>query len=302
MTTRLLPVLAACLTVACLVVPGPGASALAQEGARPPKPEEKAGDKAADKPTDAPAAPATSAEPARPCAVIVTSDAETTVTLNAGAVERTVTLKPGENRIEMPAGHFAVHADPARARIEPAEGDLGEPGQEVRVTVKTRGHVTVTVAGEGRAEVDGKPLTAKEGKAEVDLPAGEHSLIVKQPGYFGTKGALAVAPGRTAEVVPRLEKFSGGGNPTLAWAGILGGGALIVAAISIDAFSKYDQIGGDATRWTLLGLGSVGFVGGTILLKSAIDAEASPPVRDGSFDVKVSAVRGGAVAQVGGTF
>jgi hypothetical protein len=297
MSKRFLVSLAALLTVmgalAAPVLAQPAHDSRPPLPAPPPPPP----------PPQTPPVPVTPPADATPSAVIVASDADASVTLKSGAVERTVAVKKGDNRIELPRGHFVAQVDPAKARVQPTEGDLAEPGQEVRLVLTTQGRVMIALPGEdGRVEVDGKALAAKDGKASADLPAGPHSIIVRQPGHFGAKGSVDVAPGRTVDVAARLEKFEGGGNQNLAWAGILGGGALIVAAIAVDAFSKYDEIGGDTTRWTLLGLGTVGFVAGTILLKSSIDANASPPVKDASFDVKVAGVRGGAVAQVGARF
>jgi hypothetical protein len=71
---------------------------------------------------------------------------------------------------------------------------------------------------------------------------------------------------------------------------------LVVAAIAIDALSTYDELGGDVTRWSLLGVGAAGFVGGTILLKHTLDEAA--PVKDVRYDVKVAGLRGGAVANL----
>lgn len=252
-------------------------------------------------PTPAPAEPV--AAPAKPSILIIAADADFSLTIKSGTTERKIDLKKGENRIELPQGHFVLQADPARMRAEPAEGDLTEPGGEVRILLTTQGKVAVAAPGlDARVEVDGKALVAHDGKAQAELPAGPHSVIVRKPGHYGAKGTVDVAPGRTADVSAQLERFEGNGNKTFAWAGIIGGGALIVAAIAVDAFSKYDDIGGDATRWTLLGLGSVGFVGGTILLKGYLDEEAAPPVKDARFDVKVAALPGGALAQIGGKF
>ncbi len=243
------------------------------------------------------------AAPAKPSILMVVSDVDASLTIKLATTERKVDLKKGENRVELPQGHFTLLVDPAKVRAEPAEGDLTESGGELRIVLTTLGRVDVALPGEdGRIELDGKTLPAKDGKVHAEVPAGPHSLIVRRPGHFGAKGSVDVAPGRTTAVTAQMEKFEGTGNKTLAWVGIIGGGALVVGAIAVDAFGKYDEIGGDATRWTLLGLGAVGFVGGTILLKGYLDEDATPPVKDARFDVKVAVLPGGALAQVGGKF
>lgn len=238
-----------------------------------------------------------------PGTLLVVADADGTAILASGTDEQQVTLKKGENRFPMAAGRVVViRVDPGAVSAKPAEIAI-ESAKESRIDLTTRGRVIAALpAADASLEVDGKPVAVKDGKAVTEVLAGTHSVVVRQPGYYGNKSAFRVSPGLTTELTAQMEQFEGNGHRGLAWTGILGGGALVVAAIAIDAASKFDKVGGDSVRWGMLTVGSLGFVGGTILLKSIIDDEASPPVRDGRIDIKVSAAHGGAAAQVAGTF
>ncbi len=94
--------------------------------------------------------------------------------------------------------------------------------------------------------------------------------------------------GKTHAIAPELAAFDPG-NRTVAWAGVLGGGALLLTSVLVERFAGADEMGGEPVRWGLVGLGLAGFVGGTMMMKDILRKEAKPPLKDGSFDVKVSA-------------
>lgn len=245
----------------------------------------------------APAAPAPA--PAAPGKLIIQADADDLVAeVRAPAGEaRMVGLKKGDNPIEVASGTVQVSVQTKSGK---KVGDFTvelAAGGEAKLAVRSRGTLVVQVPADADVKVGDKELEAQEGKFTVDLEPGSHSVLVQRPGYFGQKGDIAVDAGKTATVAPQLEAYDYGGKKTYAYAAIIGGGALVVAAIALDALGSYDEFGGDASRWTLLGVGAAGFVGGTILLKHTLDEVA--PVKDVRYDVKIARLQGGAVATLG---
>lgn len=264
---------------------------------------------AADRPAPTPApaaepapAPATPPAAAAPGTLVVVADADGLVAeLRAGSDTRAVGLKKGENRFEYPAGVVKIVIKKADgATVHEAEVQVPS-GAEARVQFASRGQLVVKAPEGGKVEVDGKALEAKDGQVAADVDPGDHSVVVTAPGKVGQKGQVGVTAGKTTTVQAKLDAFQPAGNTTLAYVGMIGGGALVVTALVIDATTRFDELGGDATRWGLFGVGAAGFVGGTILLKSTMDEQ--PPVQDRGFDVQVSGVglaptKGGAMAQV----
>lgn len=229
---------------------------------------------------------------------MITADADDLVAeIKAPASEpRLVGLKKGENAIEVTSGSVQVSVQTKGGRKVVEQGIDVPAGGQAQLAVRSRGILLVQVPADADVQVEGKDVEADAGKFQVELEPGSHSLVVQRPGQFGQKGSVAVEAGKTATVAPQFETYDYGGKKTYAYAGIIGGGVLVVAAIAIDALSTYDEFGGDVTRWSLLGVGAAGFVGGTILLKHTLDQAA--PVKDVRYDVKVAGLRGGAVANL----
>jgi len=252
-------------------------------------------------PDPAPIAQAPDAAPApvAPGALILNADADGLIAQVSGAL---VGLKKGSNRTEQPAGSAKVLVKTPAGRVV-FDGVIVIPsGGEERVDLTSLGQLGVRTPADAKVTVDGKPLTAAAGGFAAELEPGTHSLLVTAPGCIGKKGSVDIEAGKKTTMTAKLDPFAPPGHTKLAWAGILGGGALIVAALVIESTSKFDEFGGDPVRWTLLGVGTAGFVGGTLLLKSGMDEAATPPTQDGTFEVKVSQVRGGAMAQLGMRF
>lgn len=247
-------------------------------------------------PTDAaaPAEPAPAPEPPKPGHLVISADADELVAEVAGAVHG---LKKGNNSIEVAAGDWTVVV---RTKAGKAVGSYPahvDPGAEVAVTVVSTGAIVVPVADGRTVEIGGKAAEAKDGKVEARLPAGKVPVVVKEPGKTGIKGEVEVLMGKTATIDPTLEAFDPG-NKTLAWVGILGGGALVLTGVLMEGFVDASSAGGDATRWTMMGVGTAAFVGGTILMKDILAKENDPPVKDGTFDVRLSASRNGGAASL----
>ena len=173
-----------------------------------------------------------------------------------------------------------------------------EAEKEARITVVTKGKIVVAADAKTAVQIDGKAVKANDGQVASTLAAGKHSVVITSPGREGLKGDVHVIAGKTHTVSGALKAFDAGSRPA-AWAGIIGGGALILTAVLIESFADVSAVGGDATRWALVGVGTAGFVGGTILMKGILEREANPPIKDGKFDVKISAtptMKGAAVA------
>ena len=214
-----------------------------------------------------------------------------------GSEPRMIGLKKGDNSVEVASGSVQVSVQTKGGKkVSDSTVDVA-PGGEAKLAVRSRGTVVIQVPADADVTVGGKDVEGQEGKFTVELEPGAHSLVVQRPGHFGQKGDVTVIAGKTATVAPQLESYDYGGKKTYAYAAILGGGALVVAAIALDALGSYDEFGGDVTRWSLLGLGAAGFVGGTIMLKHTLDEAA--PIKDVRYDVKIARLQGGAVASLG---
>jgi hypothetical protein len=239
--------------------------------------------------------------PAAPGTLVVVVDVDGLAADVAGAVTG---LKKGENSLQVAAGTAKVVVRNAAGAVVKAADVVVASGATVRLEVTTRGRIEVATVRGAKIELDGKEVPAKDGKAEVDVDMGKHSLLITRPGYFGRKGDVELGAGQRATVTADLATFEPESDlRAYAWAGIGVGGALLLTAVAIDAFADYDSVGGDTVRWTMMGLGTVGFVGGTILLKQAAEANANPPVQEvPTFDIRLSQTPGGAVARLGMRF
>jgi len=228
--------------------------------------------------------------------LVVTSDADGL----AAEVGSTVTgLKAGDNRFDLPAGLVRVVVrNKAGAILHDAEITV-PAGGETRLAVVSLGKLEIDAGPDAKVIVDGKAVRGKGGRFATSVEPGARSVVVTRPGHVGRKGPVAVESGKTSTVHADLTAHEVAGDTTLAWVGIVGGGALVLGAVAIDSFSSYDDLGGDATRWGILGIGTLGFVGGTILLKSQLEKAGNPPTENGSFRVQVGQTRGGARIQVG---
>lgn len=236
--------------------------------------------------------------PAAPGKLVITADADDLVAeIKApGSEPRLIGLKKGENPLEVAAGSVQVSVQTKGGRKVLEQSVEVAAGGSAQLAVRSRGILVIQVPADADVAVAGKDVDADAGAFRVELEPGSHSVVVQRAGHFGQKGSVTVEAGKTATVAPQFEAYDYGGKKTYAYAGIIGGGALVVAAIAIDALSKYDEFGGDVTRWSLLGVGAAGFVGGTILLKHTLDEAA--PIKDVRYDVKVAGLRGGAVANL----
>ena len=236
--------------------------------------------------------------PPAPGALILVVDADTDEATVGG---QAASLSKGENRLALPAGSVAYVIKFASGLT--VKGDaVVPPGGEVRASAWSTGGILLHVGEGAKVEVDGKALPVVAGQAAADLGIGSHTVVVTQPGYIGRKASVDVTGGHISEITANLQKFEVPVDNTVAWVGILGGGALVITALIIDAATDYNKVGGEATRWTLLGVGTAGFVGGTLLLKHNMDAVGLPPTQDGTFDVKISRWGSGAIASLGWRF
>lgn len=279
-----------------LVLAGPVAV-----NAAPPKKKMPAPPTEVVPPTPAPVAlpaPVTVEAPVAPGALILIVDADTDDAMIGG---QGASLKKGENRLGLPAGRVAYAVKFANGLT--VKGEVAVPaGGEVRAEAWSAGKLLLHVGEGARVEIDGKASAVASGQVLQELGIGSHTVVVTQPGYIGRKASVDVTGGHTTEITASLEKFDVPVDNTLAWIGIVGGGALVVTALVIDAVTQYDKVGGEATRWSLLGVGTAGFVGGTLLLKHNMDEVGTPPTKDGTFDVKVTRWGNGAMALLGWRF
>ncbi len=236
--------------------------------------------------------------PLAPGSLVLVVDADTDEATVGG---QAASLKKGENKLGLPAGNVAYVVKFSNGLT--VKGDVKVPaGGEARAEAWSAGKLLLHV-GEGvKVEIDGKVAQVASGQVLQDVGIGAHTVVVTQPGYIGRKASVDVTGGHTAEITANLDKFDVPVDNTLAWVGIVGGGALIVTALVIDAVTQYDKVGGEATRWSLFGVGTAGFVGGTLLLKHNLDEVGTPPTKDGTFDVKVSRWGNGAMALLGWRF
>ena len=243
-------------------------------------------------------APATPTTPI-PGKLILQADADDLVAevRAPGSEPRMVGLKKGDNSVDVASGAVQVSIQTKGGRkVSDATVDV-PAGGEGKLAIRSRGTVIIQVPADADVSLDGKEVEGQEGKFTAELEPGAHSLVVQRAGHFGQRGEVSVVAGKTATVAPQFEGDDYGGKKTYAYAAIVGGGALVLAAIALDALGKYDDFGGDVTRWSLLGVGAAGFVGGTILLKHTLDEAA--PVKDVRYDVKIARLQGGAVATLG---
>jgi hypothetical protein len=236
--------------------------------------------------------------PLAPGALVLVVDADTDDATVGG---QAASLKKGENRLGLPAGNVAYVIQFASGLT--VKGDAIVPaGGDVRAEAWSTGGVLLHVGEGAKVEIDGKSVPVVAGQAAADVGIGSHTVVVTQPGYVGRKASVDVTGGHISEITANLDKFEVPVDNTVAWVGILGGGALVVTALIIDAATDYNKVGGEATRWSLLGIGTAGFVGGTLLLKHNMDAVGLPPTKDGTFEVKISRWGTGAMALLGWRF
>ncbi len=243
-------------------------------------------------------APATAEAPLASGALILVVDADTDEATVGG---QGASLKKGENKLGLPAGKVAYAVKFPSGLVVKGEASV-PPGGEVRAEVWSAGKLLLHVGEGAKVEIDGKAAQVASGQVLQEAGIGSHTVIVTQPGFIGRKAAIDVTGGHTTEITANLEKFETPVDDTLAWIGIIGGGALVVTALVIDAVTQYDKVGGETTRWSLLGVGTAGFVGGTLLLKHNMDEVGTPPTQDGTFNVKVTRWGNGAMALLGWRF
>ena len=288
--------------------PAPEATDGAAKTAEPAK--KKAATPAPDKKAAAPARPATAAPaaaapaadgsdtpadgaapdaapepppPPPPGFVVVNVDAEGLSAVVGGEVHG---LKKGDNRFELPAGATTVDVQGKDGKSLQKFPVTVESGKDSQVAVRTTGKLVVNGAALS-VQVDGKPVVAKDGSVSADLALGKHSVVVTQPGRVGIKSDIEVMAGKTHTIAPNLANFDAG-NTSIAMGAVLGGGGLIIAAMLLERFGTAGGMGGEATRWVMVGGGIAGFAGGTMMMKGIYKRRANPPVEDGKLDVQVS--------------
>ena len=261
--------------------------------AEPPAKDAKA-EAAAPAADAAPAAEAAPAAPATGTLVLTTDVADLTAHLSCAGGTRKEALSKGANRLTLPACEYSIEVKNKAGATVGKYSAAVTPVDEVKVTVATVGKLRLSVADGSSLEVDGKKIAPTKDTAEAELSAGKHSVVVRKPGFYGTKSQIDVLAGKTQSLNPTFEKFTAP-RKTLAWAGIIGGGALVLTAVLMEGLVPAEEMGGDITRWALMGAGVAGFVGGTILMKTSLKQENNPPVRDGSIPV-ASASRGARLA------
>lgn len=242
------------------------------------------GGAAADGAAAAPTTPVEPPPPPKPGHLVIVADDDNFVAQFAGALHG---LKKGSNRFEVKAGDYTIEVKTKKGAKVASYSAKVQPEKDTTVKVVTTGTLQLNVADGGSLEVDGEKIKAKGDVATATVKAGKHSVVVKRPGYFGTKGDVAVMAGSRLAIDPAMEQFKGQ-DPTLAWVGILGGGALVLTAVAMEIFVDATAAGGDATRWALVGFGTAGFVGGTMMMKDIIKAENNPPVHEGKIKTKVA--------------
>lgn len=299
MSLPLRSALCAALTSAVALAPAQGWAQAADPATPAPAPAQDPGRApGATEPAPQPTPPPAPAPAPAPGKLVINADADDLVAeIKApGAEPRLLGLKKGDNTAEVNAGSVQVSVQTKAGRKVGDHSVEVPAGGQAQLSVRSRGTLVVQVPADADVQVGGKDVDADAGKFQVELEPGAHSLVVQRAGQFGQRGSVTVEAGKTATVAPQFEAYDYGGKKTYAYAGIIGGGALVVAAIAVDALSKYDELGGDVTRWSLLGIGAAGFVGGTILLKHTLDEAA--PIKDVRYDVKVAGLRGGALANL----
>lgn len=233
--------------------------------------------------------------PPKPGYAVITSDADGLTAEVAGTLKG---LKVGETRVELQPGDHKITVTDKDKKVVATFDIKIEPEGEAKVSVVTRGQIVVPTAAEVKVKIDGKDVAAADGKVSATLPAGPHSVVVTQTGMVGAKASVDVAAGKTHMITAGLKPYDAGSKPA-AWAAIIGGGGLILAGVLLEAFADRDAVGGDATRWSLVGVGTAGFVGGTILMKDILKKEANPPIEEGGLTIKLAAtprLQGAAVA------
>ncbi|HAN31849.1 MAG TPA: hypothetical protein DCQ06_09655, partial [Myxococcales bacterium] len=231
--------------------------------------------------------------PASGTLVIKIDVAGLTAHLDCAGGTRKEALSKGDNKLTLPACEYSIAVKDKAGTLVGTYSAAVQGSAEAIVTVATLGRLRLSVADGSKLEVDGKKVAAKDDTAEAEVKGGKHSVVIKKPGFYGTKTTVDVLAGKTQVLSPTFEKFTAP-HKTLAWAGIIGGSALVVAAVVIEGVFPADQLGGDLTRWLIMGAGVTSFVGGTMLMKKALSKENNPPVRDGSVPSQVVGANRGA--------
>lgn len=222
--------------------------------------------------------------PPKPGHVVIHSDADDLVAQVDGAL---VGLKKGPNKVELKPGDYTIVVKTKKGEAVGSYKVTVQSEAEASVKVVTTGVIVLGVNDGSSLEVDGKKVAPKDGTAKLSVKAGKHSVVVKRPGFFGRKGDLDVTAGKTHSIDPALDKLKAG-NKTLAWVGVVGGGALVLTGVLLEALVDANKFGGDATRWAVMGVGTAGFVGGTILMKQILKKENNPPVKPGTIKASVA--------------
>jgi hypothetical protein len=101
----------------------------------------------------------------------------------------------------------------------------------------------------GQIFIDGKPMGALPAEgASFPLPAGEHRVVVKAPGYEDAEGSTTLKPATTSEITLTLLKITE--SEPLDWRLIGGFGALVVGvgagAVGLWASLEVNAINNDA--------------------------------------------------------
>ncbi|GEM_PF-3406229 len=235
-------------------------------------------------PGTAPAEAVVAPPPPAPGFVVINVDMEGLSAVVGGEVHG---LKIGANRFELPAGDAVIEVQDKKGKSIKKETVTVNSGKDTDIKIVMTGKLVVRTAEGMTVKLDGKAVKAESGAASATVKGGKHSVVVTQPGRVGVKSNIDVIAGRTHTINPSLATFSPG-NENLAWAGVLGGGALILAAVLMERFADATSFGGDTTRWVMVGAGVAGFASGTIMMKDIYKKEANPPVKDGKLPMQVT--------------
>ncbi len=264
-----------CLALSCALLLRLAPAQAAPPASTSPGVQPSAGTAAATQPeASAPAVALPQAASQAPGYVDIQADATLTLDLQNGRATTHFSLHPGSNHCDLATGTWAIGGDATRLRALP-NPLVVVAGQGTPVTVLTLGLVGLdsTQAPGSTAEIESKIL--KLGEPMAALPAGPHSVVLRQPGHVPGSANFVLTPGSSVRFSASLAPQEPHARWP-AWTAIALGASLLAGAAVLDRFSKFDGLGGDFSRFTLVGVGAAGIVTGTLLAKHWIDQEDDP--------------------------
>jgi hypothetical protein len=209
--------------------------------------------------------------------------------------------------VEVPAGPVTVAFDKAGQEVSAVEVEVraGETTEarylgwgKLQIEGTGDAPATVRVAGEQHAMTAGGPA--------VDVPAGEHTVIIEAKGLYPMRGQVRIEGGKTTVVSAPAEALPDRSlEEALGWSALGTGFAVVLAAIIVDQTVDFDdQETEDAVLWSLAGAGSALTITGGILLKEVYDDTGNPETRDVDYGLRigVAPAAGGAMFTGGFAF